>query len=486
MNTPNILLLVADDLGQDVVDIETSGSNRWLYVHTVDAGTHIVQVLTNISVLLRGGVYFEQAWAHPACSPTRAAMYTGLHPWKSGIGSPSNEPELLASTALKTLPEQLPSEYACGLFGKWHLGRQFGTRPTEHGWHRHIGTLDGVLGQNGNNDDNAYTNWLLADSANGYLPTRTSEHATSLTVKAAANWINGLSDDTPWFATLAFHAPHAPFHVPPQNGIDPQTPGNQDSPAYKFNVMTQHLDYSIGQLIGREATIDFDPISRDVLENTVIIFVGDNGSPSEVAREEAKTKIYEGGIRVPMIIADGALIRNDTPNHLGADRVDTSTDELVHLVDLYATIAALAGTRKRRLPDNIDSVDLAELFETSERTPENRSYNFSQYYTESGTALATIRNHKYKLNFDLSRSPQYSLYRYEEGEIPGIEGLPKGVNGGRQRAEDLYMDAILERDPVAAKHLALLHSELQRSYKRDQAKEFPDLPIERSASNTVV
>jgi arylsulfatase A-like enzyme len=220
--TPNILLIVSDDLGDSTVTIAGSGATRTIAVHTVDnSGTDIVGAMPNVSLLLRNGLYFSGAWAHPACSPTRASIYTGLYPWKHGVGSPTGNPQLDASAGFSALPTLLPADYMSGLFGKWHLGSVAGTRPTDHGWDRHIGTLGGTLPD--------YYVWSVVDSDNNYTAVAldatvdVTQYATLRTVRDAADWINGLAADTPWFATVAFNTPHDPFHVPP-GGYDPATP----------------------------------------------------------------------------------------------------------------------------------------------------------------------------------------------------------------------------------------------------------------------
>lgn len=246
--TPNTLLIIADDLGESTVNVTGSGATRAMEVHTVNSGgTDIIGALPNLSRLLRNGLHFSGAWAHPACSPTRASIYTGLHPWKHGVGSPMGNPELDSGAGFTTLPNLLPSDYVSGLFGKWHLGLVAGTLPTDHGWDKHVGTLGGVLPD--------YYNWSIVDSDNNYTPValdavaNPTDYATLRTVREAAAWINALDPATPWFATIAFHTPHDPFHVPP-GGYDVATAGNPADDDYLFNIMTQNMDGNIGRLFG--------------------------------------------------------------------------------------------------------------------------------------------------------------------------------------------------------------------------------------------
>ena len=463
---PNILLVIADDLGQDVVKIfnpflvTRAATTRSLIPTTIansirvvtnDGTVEITGDLPNVSRFLRNGVYFEQAWAQPSCSPTRASIYTGLHPWKSGVGSPTGFPELDPSVSFTTVPELLPSEYVSGLFGKWHLGERSGTRPTEHGWHKHVGTLGGVLRP-------SYIDWDMVDSDNGYTPVQTTDYATWVTVREAAAWINAQDPATPWFATIAFHAPHDPFDIPPFRFYDPATAGDPATDAYKFNVMTQAMDHHIGRLIGTVsggvAGFDFDPIPQAQLENTVILFIGDNGSPEEVAIQEEKIFIYEGSVRAPMICADGKAVVNDinsqsvVPRFLDPTKLGDISQELVHAVDLYQTIVRVADPAASGFPTNTDSNDLGPLFKDPGTPASVRQYNFAQWY-KPGEPRATLRNSNYKLNYDAANAPDYSLYRYENGEIPNKEDDGTATN--------LY-DAAVSGKVLMQTHLTTLMS----------------------------
>ncbi|MGH8900530.1 MAG: sulfatase-like hydrolase/transferase [Egibacteraceae bacterium] len=425
---PNVLLIIADDLGADNVLVTDRSPERKMYVMTDSGGPMILGELDILSILLRCGLEFDQAWAHASCSPTRGSIYTGTWPWRNGVGSPAN-PQL--DPALVTaLPELLgPEGYECGLFGKWHLGTAAGYRPPDHGWDRHVGTLGGMITD--------YRNWPKQDSDTGYAAGPNSMvYATRETVEEAGIWIAGRPVDIPWFATIAFHTPHDPFHDPPfgyelPGGVAPATDDD------RFNAMAQNMDANIGRLFGTGAGPAMDCIARDQLENTVIIFLGDNGSHWDIATEEAKTTIYEGGVRVPMIVADGHAVANEmsgakpVPRFLAAGKLNRTSPRLVHAVDLYATITEIAGVTAA-LPANMDSVSLWRFPSLAGPQSSTRRFNFSQHYT-GDVQRATIRNLDYKLNYE--HPNQWSLYAYREREVPGLE------NGS---AEDIYSSALAD------------------------------------------
>ena len=419
---PNILLLIADDLGADSVTLTDRSPETALYVNTDAGGPRMLGELDYLSVLARNGLYFEQAWAHPACSPTRGSIYTGTWPWRNGVGFPVN-PELDPSI-VTTLPELLgPLGYESGLFGKWHLGLAAGFQPPDHGWDMHVGTLAGVVGD--------YLNWTK-DTWNGanYTSAVTTDYATRDTVEETGTWINSHAASVPWFATVAFHSPHDPFHAPP---FGYQLPGSgvPVGDDEMFNAMAQNLDANIGRLLGSGVGPAIDSIPDTQLENTVIIFIGDNGSPATVAEEEPKTEIGEGGVRVPMIVADGASVAaaiagsSAPPALLAAGKLDSRTKKLVHVVDLYETIAEVAGVAPADLPAPMDSVSLWRFPSQAGNQPATRDYSFSQYYL-AGDRGCTIRNSNYKLNCIVTGPPatpvfSWALYKYRAHEIPGLE-----------------------------------------------------------------
>jgi hypothetical protein len=495
--TPNILLFVGDDFAFDEVNITGSGKKRAMQVHTNDGAVDIYGALPNISRLLRNGLYFSQAWAQPACSTTRASIFTGLHPWKNGVGSPPGG-KLDSKRDFRTLPELLPSNYVSGLFGKWHLGKVDGYLPTNHGWVRHVGTLDGVFQGKYNKKDIDYTHWLIQDSddkdpdygAKDYVGTETTDYATWREVKEAAAWIN--AQGSRWFATIAFHSPHYPFHVPPGgDGYDPATAGDTDSDAYMFNVMAQNMDYNIGRLLGTSGVkgdpLYFEGISEYQLSNTIIFFIGDNGSDEKVALAEAKNNIYEGSVRVPIVIADGRAVMHEfkgqaiTPRYLYASRLNATCPLLAHVVDLYKTIVRLVDPSVA-FPDNTDSVDFSDvvtdrMFALNARTKQKRTYNFSQYYKDEATPaasprLATIRTTGYKLNYegsaDPKQKPKWTLYQYSGGEIPGRE------DGEDPAAVDIFTDAIKLVKIGAGVNLNGLLNNLIAHYQSDETLKFPD------------
>ena len=320
----NILLIIADDWGYD-----------WSPVHNSTSGLTMPQMPT-LQSLADSGLRFNRAYAQPICSPTRATILTGRHPFRHGVGDPVTN-NVLPDSEL-TLPEiftQTASPYALATFGKWHLSGGSTGPFTTGGWDYFKGILQGGVSD--------YSNWTKTEVINGTV-TSTSNYTTYTTtdqINDAVAWIQSQTD--PWFCWLALNAPHTPFHEPP---ADLAPPGGYTNPSDSSNTamyrrMLEAMDTEIGRLL---QSVD--------LANTNIILIGDNGSPGAVAQEpygngHAKASLYEGGIHVPLVFSgpDVSLSGGSTSN------------ALVHCVDLFQTILQLAGINPTTATTSVDTID---------------------------------------------------------------------------------------------------------------------------------
>ncbi len=302
----NILLIIADDLGVEGVGVY---------------GEHPNPPRTpNIDALASRGLLFRNCWANPGCSPTRATLLTGRYSFRTGIGQAINyflSPIELSPKEVG-LPQVLDSRYRKVAFGKWHLAKlsESGVRHPKHfGFDSFAGSmkiLNGFVSE-------AYYDWEKV--TNGKTE-QTHTYATTDTVNDALHFIE--EADGPWFMWLAFHAPHSPFHKPPArlHGYDLPVIVKDDLALHMYAMM-EALDTEIGRLLQ-----NMDPEVRD---NTVIIFVGDNGSPASVTvppynPKHAKNTLYEGGLNVPLIVAGPGVAE-------GAE-----SGALVNTTDIFATV----------------------------------------------------------------------------------------------------------------------------------------------------
>ena len=410
----NVLLFVVDDVGIDL-------SRQYISV-TGNVPADLPATPT-IRRLARSGIIFHNAWANPVCSPTRAGVLTGRHAFRTtvtnALSNNLNAPGLPAAEI--TLPELIASAgYVSGLFGKWHLG-EGPTGPNDQGFDEHRGGLTGALSAYDSWDK--YVNGVQVDGD----PTTAAidpvtQYATQVYVEDAFDWIQ--AQTSPWFAMVAFNAAHTPLHTPTA------TCDGVASAVADINGMIECVDYWIDWLLSELE-------SSGALENTTVIFIGDNGTdsasilgPFSGLPDSHKGEVYEGGIRVPFIVADGYHLTHGTvaPSSSGLGYIsspDRREEAMVHTVDIFATVAGIAGVASTA----DDSVSILPHMGTGSFFP---PYLFARQsmYTERCTSImyqAAIRNSQYKLIYRLTHStgvPDQELYAVSDlAEDPATNNL---------------------------------------------------------------
>ncbi len=305
----NVLLIILDDWGIDASPLD----------NTLPVAT--LAKMPTLQSLASSGLRFTRAYAQPVCSPTRATIMTGRHPFRHSVGNQSTHSTL--PTVELTLPEIFTaqgSSYALASFGKWHLGNGNTGPSTAGGWNHFKGFLIGAVAD--------YNLWTKVEVLNGAATTSNNytTYSTTDQVNDAVSWI-AARGTTPWFCWLALNAPHAPFHEPPP-GLAPAggySAGGGNAGMYRR--MLEAMDTELQRLL---TNVD--------LAKTNVILIGDNGSPGQVVQApfttgHAKDTLYEGGIRVPLVISGP-----DVTVPAGS-----TSDKLVHGIDLFSTVLELAG-----------------------------------------------------------------------------------------------------------------------------------------------
>lgn len=352
---PNILLFIADDLGVDV--LASSGF------------TKNPALTPNLDKLAAQGLVFENFWVTPACTTTRGALISGKHGFATGIDHvPAVMPKDTLTVQHRLKLGDLATPYATGLFGKWHLG---GAKPAAE--HPNQFGIDNYAGNLFNLDN--YSDWTLTQ--NGQQSQSVKYH-TSAVVDLAQAFISAQPAEQPWFAWVAFAAPHPPFHAPPASLVSAAP--NDTSPS-QYKAMVESMDTEIGRLL--------DGLSEQTKSDTLIIFIGDNGTPvvardREIfAKDHVKGSIYEGGIRAPMIVA-GA----------GVSRKGSKESALVNATDFFGTVVQLASPFAS--PDSIPghSVSFAHLL--SNEGAGRRRFNYAEWKSE-GELFWAVRDVEYKV-----------------------------------------------------------------------------------------
>ncbi len=292
---PNILFVILDDAGWN--DVGYNGSE----IRT-----------PHIDELAKNGLQLNRFYVAPTCSPTRAALLTGMPASRLGILAPiSGKGEKTLPDSIITLPAQLKTiGYQTALFGKWHLGLQPANGPSAYGFDYSYGFLHGQIDQYSHEYKNGDPSW----HRNGEFISEEG-HATELIGKETIHWLRYKRDSLkPFFAQVAYSAPHFPLQEP-KEWVETYAEIENDS-RRDFAAAMSHVDDDMGKLLAELKAMELS-------ENTLIIFMSDNGGmenwypeeqyegkhgPNDVLGDNTplrnwKSSNYEGGIRVPAIIS---------------------------------------------------------------------------------------------------------------------------------------------------------------------------------------
>ncbi len=363
----NVLLIIADDVGVDMVGQPyVDYYNKTIATDDdITVGSVGVPRTLTVSKLKKSGVAFLNNWACPTCSPTRASLFTGMYAHRHGITDPSLSDGFTDGGYTTVAQELGAAGYATAIFGKWHLGEASGHGPVDNGWDLHQGFLGGAV--------DSYYDWDRVDSSTG-LTSACTTYAPTQTVTDALAWIK--KQPGRWMATVALNAAHTSegfdldsTQVPPTDCPTCYTPADPDEPDQVFRATVEYMDFQIGRLL--------KGIPSAQLDITTIIFLCDNGTDARFTEhfdaDSCKGSLREGGINTALIIADGCYYRNHAPKG-GVGRVvgpNRFSKAIVNVVDLFATIADIAGAGKTTA---VDSVSLIPLLENS--ATKVRNWNF--------------------------------------------------------------------------------------------------------------
>lgn len=373
---PNILMVIADDFGIDAFS-----------PYDVSQNTALTPVLNNLTA---SGLMFNNFWVSPSCSPTRANMLTGEYAFRNGVFEPGDVLTTNTPSLQDFMADNLSGVYQKAVIGKWHLGR---TNDTDHPEQFGIDHFAGILG----GGVQAYDNWVLTENGQ---QSNSTEYVTSKLVDMSVDWIE--AQQQPWFLWLAFNAPHEPFHLPPTDLHTQDLSGSESdiaqNPTSYYQAMVEAMDTETGRLL--------DSLTEEQRNNTIIVFMGDNGTPRAVLQEpfrrtQGKGSLYQGGVNVPLVISAPSL-----------DRPGQQETSLVNATDIFATIADIAGINSQ---PPTDSISFAGLINGGQ--DEVRQYLYAESMVEELWSWA-VRNERFKLIeneqgqqelYDLSLDPYESL-----------------------------------------------------------------------------
>ncbi|MGH8501465.1 MAG: sulfatase [Gammaproteobacteria bacterium] len=394
---PNIILILADDLGYGQLGCDGNRFNE----------------TPNLDRIAREGLRFSNAYASAAvCSPTRAALMTGQHPARQGITDYlARDDEHYLSPSYVTINERLKSAgYATGLIGKWHLTGDYDKNlgaPHRHGWDEVLLSETRYIASGAYFAPYSFMPRVEPREPNEYLTDRLNAEAVDFIRRHR---------DEPFFLYLSHYAVHktlaAKGDVIAKYAAKPGAGSNGNDPL--LAAMLESIDDGVGQILHTLKDLGLD-------DNTLIVFTSDNGGEMPTAPlRTVKSTLYEGGIRVPLVMRYPAGMRAGAVSH---------TPVVTH--DFYPTFMELADVRSpARQP--VDGISLTPLFSGPYELSRNTlywHYPRAKPHALGGRSSGAIRYADYKLIefFDTGEVELYDL-RHDIGESKNLAAaMPRRV-----------------------------------------------------------
>lgn len=410
-NKPNVILILADDLGYG--DLSCYGQKNYQ--------------TPNIDALATNGIRFTQHYAGaPVCAPSRCALLTGKnlgHATIRGNKKANKYGDFPIAASDTTLAQLFKNEgYTTGMFGKWGLGVPNSTGDIQK---KGFDTFFGYYGQLAAHD--YYPEFLWRNNQQVPIPEnkkyKNKVYAPMMLHDSVLQFLDK-NKSNPFFLFIPTIIPHAELvppdsllvknigkygHEKPYKGIKTikfarrfGAYGVQKNPKSAFAAMMELLDKQVGEIVAK--------LKADgIFENTIILFTSDNGPHHEGGANPAyfnsngglrgsKRDLYEGGIRVPLII--------HWPNHLQPE----SSDLISANWDIMPTLATFINAK---IPSNIDGISL--LPTTANQTITQHPYLYWEFHEQGGKQA--IRMGKWKgvqLKVKHPRQTRFQLFNLDE------------------------------------------------------------------------
>lgn len=360
---PNILLILADDLGWG--DVGFNGRKEWK--------------TPNIDRLARQGTMFRRWYVGAVvCAPSRAVLMTGKYTIHNGVTANNDDLPTEETTIAEALRDL---SYTTALFGKWHHGRPRAgqktyVHPLDHGFDEFLGFTEARHAW-----EHFPTNlWFGREMkpVQGYTATLFADRAIDFLKR---------NHDRPFFVYLAFTEPHLKIEAPTEDIRRLRGRFNEKDPANPLNAtyaaMIERMDREIGRVV--KALDDLDLTRR-----TLVLFSSDHGATFEAGNQGTanyhdsnapfrghKRTLWEGGIRVPAVVR--------WPGKVPAGK---KSDAIIHMMDVFPTLLAAAGGVPKK-EWRLDGSGLLQVWLGRQRAPERTL--FWEWRTEGSHQLAAMR-----------------------------------------------------------------------------------------------
>lgn len=362
LDRPNFVLIFIDDMGYG--DIGAFGSTRNRTPH--------------LDAMAAGGMKLTSFYAHPVCTPSRAALMTGAYPIRNGLQTGFWHPVLMPGDPQGihadeiTVAEVLKGRgYGTGIVGKWHLGDQPEFLPNKHGFDYYFGLpysndMSPFMPLNPRNHP------PLPLLRNGEVIREVPEDQSFLTAAYTDEALAFIDrhHESPFF----LYIPHSMVHVPLWAGEEFK--GSSDNGV--LGDCIEELDWGVGEIRDRLE-------QYGISNNTLVFFTSDNGPARGSAGplRGRKGTTFEGGLRVPTVAYWPGTIPPGT-----------AYDDIATTMDVLPTFAALAGAEAPM--DRIDGHDISSILLGQVGTPSP----YDAFYYYRGYELRAVRSGEWKLHTD--------------------------------------------------------------------------------------
>lgn len=393
--SPNVIIVITDDQGYG--DIGYNGN------------PHLIT--PNLDKFAGESIRFNNFNVSPVCAPTRSSLLTGRYSLRTGVTDTYNGGAIMSSNEITLAEIFNENNYKTGIFGKWHLGDNYPSRPSDQGFQESLIHLSGGIGQVGD-----FTNYYKG-ATSYYDPIlwlnnkqkKYDGYCSDIFTNEAIKFIED-NKNNQFFCYLSFNAPHTPLQVPDKyfqmyKDIDPTNINGESLKMTEKNIfdakkiygMVTNIDENFGKLINK-----LDELK--LKKNTIVIFMTDNGpqQPRYVSNLRGlKSQVYNGGIKVPFYLNFPKI------HDKGSD-----LDFFSAHIDVLPTIAKLCNLP---IPDDriIDGIDLFD----NNINQNNR--DFFSYWTRKSPELyknISLNASNYKLvgntNYN-STIEEFELYDLE-------------------------------------------------------------------------
>jgi arylsulfatase A-like enzyme len=444
---PNILLVISDDIGMDTTSNMYPGMIEELVkkygpsglkhpdYRKIDGKPASTPVLEKFA---KQGIRFSNVWAHPFCSPTRAAILTGLFAAKTKVTTYADALSSKHTSFVQKLKDE--AGYSTAIFGKWHMaglpGKPVdypGMKPKQAGFELFKGNMHAAISSYWSYDyqtqdaDTPADKWRTEPAPKKSLPgIAPTTYAPVVKVADAIEWIKAKKTENPnkpWFAWVAFNlshataaqAPNSAMIVPNADTLDPVSSKEMKDCGGTFGSNT--VGSCSGEALNRAMTNSMDTIFGKLLDavdavdpNTYVIYISDNGTPMYgranldfidnmyiTRKGRGKGTAYESGVLVPMVVRGPKIAAN------------TQNNSYAHVADLFSTVLELARlTPPKNVADSngsgavpLDAASLAPILFNKVKTTRdpNTGYilNENENLMTGGTKWVGAQNAIYKV-----------------------------------------------------------------------------------------